>query len=229
MGKSQNTSEPPNVAIYSLFRDDGEGYVKSYFERIARLTYTNKRLYLVEGDSEIPTYDYLQKYVTDGIKLTKLDTGIDRFTLSRKHRLMTLSLTANQALDMIAADRWADKILLLESDIDYPPDLIENLINIDGIVAPTIKRDGLFYDLWAFRYKDEKHVSQAPKCDGGLLEMSSVGSVVMYPAEIIYDGVRFAEKAIVGLCQTGRDLGYKVYWNQDVEVQHPERNVSTNL
>lgn len=226
---AHSTGVVPEVAIYSLFRDDNEEYVNEYFDRVEKLDYPNLSLYLVEGDSVIPTHQFLIDRAKDcKLKTTVLkhDTGIGRLTTDRTARLLTLSRTANVALDAI---KTASKIMLLESDILYESDLVSRLSLTDGVVAPTIKRNGLFYDVWAFRYADEKHIELSPEILGGLHKMFSVGSVVMYPAKLVYDGFRFDKNAIVGLCMYARDKGYQVYWNQDIEVTHPLRNVSTGL
>jgi hypothetical protein len=209
------------------------------------LTYDNVRLYLVEGDSKDKTYHNLiagaMHYKKAMYKanrshtyptIVKYDTGVDRMTQNRKARLKCLSDTANKALEAIHHDCWAEKVMLLESDLLYHPDLIERLLAANKpVVAPNIilkyKHGSPFYDVWAFRLPNGKSVGQKPvqMSSGQLIKMQSVGSVVMYDARYVYEGFEFDERAIRGLCEYSGD----VWWDTSTTVWHPPYNESTGL
>jgi hypothetical protein len=217
------------VAIYSLFRDNAFGlYITDYFKRIPN--YPELRLYLVEGDSrdEGETFRRLkaQDYKVP-TKVIKHDTGIERYgSVVNDRRFECLSRSANAALGAIAEDRWADYILLIESDLLYPPNLVDALVlsadSIDsfGAVAPTIWAGPYFYDVWGFVNKNNDSVG--PVWDPTeLTELNSVGSVVLYAAEPIYNGLRFDARCMRGLCEDLRKEGLTIWCNPGIRVNHP--------
>ena len=217
-----------NLAIYSLFRDNTPQYIEAYLNRILLNTLpdVNFRLYLVEGDSLMDTFGFLvfmkQRFYQLDICLIKHDTGnIRQGSVITDIRMDTLSRTANAALDAIANDEWADKILLIESDLLFRSTMIEDLINTDkDVVAPTVWAGGAFYDIWGFRYLDGTLTTPAFN-PTELTELSSVGSVALYPAKPIYDGLRFDKECMVGLCKNLKKRGYSIWTNPNVKVNHP--------
>lgn len=213
-----------NIAVYSLFRDVNLPFINRYFAQISKQTYDKIGLYLVEGDSTNNTFDWLMMYAKHPrVKaILRHTTGqpYHRFQITPE-RMKALSETANIALDRIARDKWADKILLIESDLLIEDNLIEKLVesNLD-VVAPMIYARESFYDIWGFRTLDGQMTTPTfnPKTK---MELSSVGSVTLYPAQPIYDGLRFDDRCMVGLCNDLRERGYKIWVNPQVVVKHP--------
>lgn len=213
----------PNVAIYSLFRDDGPSYIRRYFSQIHSQTHKNIKLHLVEGDSTIkPTYEYLQQsaYVWESnAVICKHDTKGARYgSVINDDRFRILAETANAALDSITE---ADYIMLLESDLLIEDKLVETLVNAakGRVVAPLTMAGSNFYDVWAFRdlHGNQKGPNWNPKEEE---QLASVGSVVMFPAKPILEGLRFDKRCIVGMCDDYRSLGYEV-WAIPHKVRHP--------
>lgn len=241
MGKPQGSSKTPDtkkplpkVAVYSLFRDDSTSYIDRYFANINIIDYPKHllRFYLVEGDSKTDvTYSHLVYWALKqnlDVWVFQYNTGVPRRVNNRTVRLQALSDTANKALDEIAKDKWADKVLLLESDILFEPDFLRKLVDKNKkVIAPTIKlvykNKEFFYDLWAFVYANGQRITQTPKemGSGKLIEMASVGSVVLFDAERVYKGFRFGPRAIKGVG--------KGWWDTSIEVIHPNINESTGL
>lgn len=219
----------PKVAIYSLFRDNAVGmYIDSYFERIKQLDYdpTYLRLYPVEGDSMDITYDLLIKAAEEATKVgyksqvSRAMTGIPHFgSVVNADRFKCLSITANRALDTIAADGWADKIMLIESDLLFDSQLLRVLITTGKrFVAPLIFAGESFYDIWGFRDLNGNSVGSNFN-PSRVTKLSSVGSCALFDAKPVYDGVRFPlEDCMVGLCRKYRERGYTIWTTPKAQV-----------
>lgn len=221
-----------NIAIYSLFRDNAGPYIDRYFNRLLAQTYPMEelRVYAVEGDSEDNTYQHLLEDANYAVKRSlrtqvyTVKTGIERYgSVVHERRFQALSQTANVALDAIAEDKWADYILLIESDLLFRDDLIERLAaHADGhnVVAPTILAGGVHYDTWGFRFANGNWINPFGFYNG-VLEMLSVGSVTLYPAKPIYMGVRFDLECMRGLCNRFVRHNHRIIWDTSIIVNHP--------
>jgi hypothetical protein len=232
MTETKNTL--PNIAILSLFRDSQAWYIERYYQQIAALDYPPEKLkvYLVEGDSVNSAQvnhdlaNMAQKLVTLDIKATKIihNTGnAYHKAIINPMRMSTLAKTANAGLQAISDDRFADKILLLESDLLYSPDLILKLLETEkDVIAPLIMARDAFYDIWGFRTLDGQMTTPTFHQEvNGLTELSSVGSIYLFPAEPIYKGMRYPEEdCAVGMCRQLRKVGYKI-WTTNIIANHP--------
>lgn len=126
-------------------------------------------------------------------------------------------------------------ILWLDVDlIGVPEDIIETLAEIgeEHIVAPFVLMEpnriygsGRFYDVGGF-VKDGKGFDlHPPYCDGGdLVEVDSVGSCYLIPADVYRLGARYEpegdEVEHVSLMRSAREQGYRVFARRDVTVLH---------
>lgn len=221
-----------NIAVYSLFRDNYGPFIDRYFEQLDNQTYPKKnlRLYLVEGDSTDRTYEHLLEDANWAVKrdlrtqVYRIHTGLKRYgSVVHPERFEALSQTANVALDAIAQDKWADYIMLIESDLLFEKDMIQRLAkHADGmnVVAPTILAGELHYDTWGFKFLDGESVNPWGKYKG-LIDMTSVGSVTLYPAKPIYMGVRFDQDCMQGLCKRFVRYGHRIIWDTSTIVRHP--------
>jgi len=126
-------------------------------------------------------------------------------------------------------------ILWLDVDlVEVPVDIIELLAEIGetNIVAPFVLlehnhqfRPGRYYDVGGFRQNGKDFGLDPPYCEGGdLVELDSVGSCYLIPAEIYWMDARYRprgdEVEHVSLMAQARAMGYKVYARRDVVVRH---------
>jgi len=130
---------------------------------------------------------------------------------------------------------------VLWMDVDLmkvPNDLIENLLDVTAtdIVAPHIyvekvrqdkgpsfENGGWFYDTGAFIKDGRSRDMWKPELPG-LQQMDSVGCCYMVPAEIYRKGCRYSpvgdEIEHLSFCRQAREMGYKVWATEDVQVEH---------
>ena len=134
----------------------------------------------------------------------------------------------NQAIDS-ALETECSHILYIESDLCFPLDLLEQLISRDvDIIAPVVMLGSSFYDSWGFRDLNGKKISDMqffPFYTGELVELSSVGSCVLFRSDIFRAGIRFAGNhhngLFVGVCNEARSNGFRVYADPTVSIIHP--------
>lgn len=232
----------PKVSIWSLFRDDAGENITRYRYQVLSLDYPKDllRFYFVEGDSRDNTLDELNAWAANDERITvvKHDTGVGRMRHTpHPDRIKCLAETGNAAIDALAADKWGDWAMLVESDLQYKPDIIRRLLKSRpadaAIISPYIwirnPADILqFYDIWAFRTLDGKMFpAQTPpyyeaRFPEHVFEVEAVGSLVLMDAGPLYDGVRYTtDRAIRGICEQYRARGLKVYADPTTHILHP--------
>lgn len=232
----------PKVSIWSLFRDDEGENVARYRQQLDALDYPPDllRFYFVEGDSKDNTLGELRAWAVEDQRITVVQyhTGATRMRHTpHPERLRCLAETGNAALDALAADRWGEWAMLIESDLQFKPDILKKLLGHKpadaAIISPYIwiatpNYWVQFYDVWAFRTLDTvMFPAQTPtfftaRFPHQPFEVESVGSVVLLDAGPIYEGVRYtAEWAIRGVCLQYRERGLKVYADPQAHVLHP--------
>src|SRR3989338_8076174 len=234
----------PLVAICSLFRNCSAD-IKECFKRRKKLTYPCKSLVhiCIEGDSEDNTFELLQNESErmENVLVKKHDKNIPPFWgFIHPARMKGLADSANFALEMALKQTNAEYVLWLESDLEYPEDLIERLLECQKDIVATmifIKGTNLFYDIWAFRKGDDLN-QKGPEGALGcfqanpphhpvydperIFQVDSAGSVLLLKREVIEQGAHFTdEEAIVGLCQTARSKGFDVWADPSITVWHP--------
>jgi hypothetical protein len=235
----------PNIAVWSLFRDDAGEYIERYIKRVNTLDYPRKslRFYAVEGDSEDDTLAWLQAWAAydDRVTIIKADTGRARMRYTdRAERLTTLYETTVPLQARLQADDWADFGLLLESDLFIKPDLLKRLLanrpTDAGAIAPMVwigEAGGQmtrFYDQWAFRYLDTDQMF-APyllpwylaRFGDEPIELNSVGSCVLFEMATVRGGAWYTpDEVIVGFCKAVRAQGRQVYADPSTHIWHPD-------
>ena len=101
---------------------------------------------------------------------------------------------------MIPSDSKHTHVLWIESDLYFPPEILEKLILHDvDIVAPMIYMGGNFYDQWAYRDEKDQPWSHAPPYHKdyspfSLIKMGSVGSCVLFKRAVIDSGITFKKQ-----------------------------------
>ena len=222
--------EGPLVAVCSLFRNSTE--TLAYYRAVitaqerpgVRLAFS-----FVEGDSTDDTYEGLSAWAADDPRVTLVQHSIEP-VLDYDDRVRKWAALANLALEGGLAT-GADYILWCESDLVLPHDLVAQLVASDvDVVAPAIFLGGMFYDGWGFRGLDGvKFTGDAPYhsdyVSHGLVQLSSVGSCVLFKRELFDAGVRFRgtydEGLLVGVCRDAGLLGFRTFMDSRVSILHP--------
>jgi glycosyltransferase involved in cell wall biosynthesis len=229
---SHNFSKP-SVSIVSLIRQDSV-YLKSYFGQIENLS---------ESICKIDTINLVHDVLKDG-KLSPLlseksqdsriilipELSSDIQVVDFEEKVAQWAAIANQGIES-ALRANSDYILFLESDLCFPFDLLDQLapLNLD-IVAPLIYLGINFYDSWGFRDLDGNKIYQFSAQPGkgffdGPIELSSVGSCVLFKSDIFKKGVRFRlpyeTGLLAGVCMDARELGYRVWVDPTTCISHP--------
>lgn len=146
-------------------------------------------------------------------------------------RAISWARTGNMALEH-SLRTPSDFTLWIESDLSFPCDLIELLMEPDqDIVGPIIMLGENFYDSWGFRdlsgsriatLTELRSIARGP---GPLTELSSVGSCLLFRSSLLADGVRmpaeYENGLLVGFCLAARERGARVFCRHDLVVVHP--------
>ena len=237
-------TERPHIAICSLFRNRS-AHIKACFERRKQLAYPQDLLthICIEGDSEDNTFELLQREAAchKNMIVKKLDANMPAmWGFIHPARLKALADSANLAIEVAAMQTNAEYVLWLESDLEYPLDIIERLMRWKkAVVAPMvfIKGSEMFYDIWAFRQGVDSE-RKGPEGAGGcfranapyhpayqsdqIFQVDSAGSVLFIKTEVIRKGGHFTnDEVIVGFCKSSRSLGYEVWVDPSTIVWHP--------
>ncbi|MBL8857411.1 MAG: hypothetical protein JNL28_02755 [Planctomycetes bacterium] len=218
------------VAVCSLFRNSAAtiDYYRAVLSSQAR---PNIELCFafVEGDSTDDTLARLEAWrdADPRLSLTKLDVEPVR---DFDERVVQWARLGNVAIES-ALELDCTHILWCESDLALPHDLLEQLVADDkDIVAPAIFLGGMFYDTWGFRGLDAvRFTNEAPYHREfrahDLVELSSVGSTVLFKRRVFEAGVRFrgeyASGLLVGVNHDARALGFQTFMDSRVAVLHP--------
>jgi hypothetical protein len=230
----------PKISVWSQFRNAAGQQIELYRWQIENVDYPPEliRLYLCEGDSEDDTLAQLREWAINDnrIRIIKHDTGIPHFAHSpRRERMKAVSENGNKGWAAIREDAWGDYALMLESDLMYDYDLLRSIIErrpIEAdIFAPMIwiLVDGelRFYDIWAYRKNGKMFQPNSPEWyfahyGSGLLEVDSVGSVVLFKMNLILEGLRLGEAdCVLGMCNKARKCGYRVFCDPTINILHP--------
>lgn len=231
----------PKISIWSQFRNSAGAQIDLYRTQIEMMNYPHEliRLYLCEGDSDDNTLPQLRDWAINDsrIRIIKYDTGIPHFAHSpRQERMKAVSENGNKGWNAIAKDAWGDFALMIESDLMYKTDLLRLLIDRRpteaDIFSPMIwipVSGGLrFYDIWAYRVNGKMFEPNGPEWyfahyGSGLLEVDSVGSVVLFRMNLITEGLRLGETdCVLGMCNEARQRGYRIFVDPTINVLHPQ-------
>lgn len=226
-------SKKPSVNIVSLVRQNTP-YLKSYFNQIESLTEnfcTIKSIVLVhdhlDEDSLSPLFVARQQDKRFHF-VPEIVWGNPMRTLEEK--TIQWAAIGNQGFEK-ALETESDYILWVESDLCFPFDLLDQLIplNLD-VVAPIVYLGINFYDSWGFRDLEGRKIYNFSPVPGkgffdGPIELSSVGSCVLFKSEIFKNSIRFRgpyeNGLLAGICQDARALGYRVWADPTTCISHP--------
>lgn len=229
-----------NVCVLSMF-STSTGYLERYFRQMTafnsalRFEGHRLRLILCEGDSQDDTWDALQGHVAG--------CGIEAFIIRHHHgntvygsveepeRFAQLSRIWNEMLEKVHAQD--DRVIIVESDLIWDVDTMMQLVwdslTLGGLVAPMVFEAGTdyFHDCWAYRRHGERFTNEPPyhrdltRIPRGLIQMDSVGSCLVMPAEVARTCRTTEEDELVGFCGQTRASGYSIYCDAGLRVEHP--------
>ena len=221
----------PTVAVCSLFRNSAEtlpAYRAAFESQVGDF---DLFFSLVEGDSSDETWDLLRSWQSedDRVLLTKHDVEP---VVDFDDRVRKWAMLANVFMEQ-ASRRPFDHLLVCESDLCVPPDLVAGLLENGGdVVAPSVFLGDLFYDTWGFRGLDGRRFTNlAPYHPdfrfNDVVELSSVGSTVLFSKAVLDAGIRmrgtYENGLLVGMCQDARARGFRVWLDSRFSVIHPTR------
>lgn len=228
------------VVICSLVRD-GMAYIPSYRRQLESLRLNDGdgwHLCILEGDSCDGTWEYLAQWASEDSRVT-LGRECVGDTAEIEDRAARWAKVGNACFNMIPSYLQYSHVLWLESDLCFPPELLRRLLanNVD-VVAPIIWLGGLFYDTWGFRGISGSRWTNTPPYHPefrpmSLLEMSSVGSCVLFRREVLDAGIRFKgtyeNGLLVGMCNDARAKGFKVFADTSTAILHPVDNWESQM
>jgi hypothetical protein len=221
------------VVMLSLWRNDAQRAIKS---RLQHLLAKGASAYIwVTGDNVDDTEHILSTsaHCQKEIIVLRKDTHIHSSVPD--DRLRGLSQSAQAGLDYFV-DHYAqaDYLLIHESDLISPPNLIERMIALSqskngaavaGWVTLQLGSEKLFYDTWAYRKDGVKFTNHAPfhaSYDAETpFEVDSVGSCVLFPAHPLRDGWRLTQGGIVEICQKMQAAGVHIWVDPTLEIIQP--------
>lgn len=222
----------PRVLMCSMWKDDGW---RSIGQRLRHLldkaiSYPALDWLWIVGDSHDDTAAILREQTAGRANVTVLDIGATGIKGDDPDsRLRRLSVTANHYLRY--GDGY-DYILVHESDLLTPPDLVNRLVaraqeGICPVAAwPIIKFHGVTYcyDVWALRkdgvrFKNHAPFHQAYQADRPFV-VDSFGSVFMFHAcdapHVIMD-----KRAVLDLCWHLREEGRTLWVDPLIIAEQP--------
>lgn len=223
---------PTSVNLCAALRQ-GSAYTKSFFCQIESLTgknYVLKSITIVL-DGETLTDAFLFKIRDDPRVRFVFEGAPATSSCFMSERSIAWARVANLALEESLLIQ-SEFTLWVESDLSFPCDLIELLLepNVD-IVAPIIMLGSFFYDSWGFRDLSGRRIGSIrelqalPQGPGPLTELSSVGSCLLFRSSLLAQGIRlpsgYENGLLVGFCLAARALGARVFCRNDVAVVHP--------
>lgn len=141
-------------------------------------------------------------------------------------RLLRLSATVNQAFDYV---RPSDDMLVLhESDLISPPDVVERLLVIPADVTAgwvTLGHSETFYDTYAYRADGRMFSNYPPyhpryrftEC----FEVDCVGSVWRAPAADFVSGIRAERFAVIDIMRQLKARGRRVMVDPTLHIVQP--------
>jgi hypothetical protein len=228
-------SEPAeifSVHVCAAIRQ-GSAYAADFFRRLREIDKAGYRVIgiTVTLDGAAVTDPALLQAAAADTRVLFIPEGAAIATVeTMSERSVGWARAANLALEA-SLERPADRTLWVEADLDFDADLISRLLAAGGdIVAPRVHCEGRFYDTWGFRTKDgarirfDKQLLSLPR-DGGLIDLASVGSCLLFPTEILRRGVRlpgaYPDGLLVGFCHAAAKLGFRVSCAHGVIIRHP--------
>ena len=221
----------PNVMMLSFWRNDVGRHLTERAAHLLDKTYPGLEYVWVVGDSTDSTYEALEGVCANhpsGDQVDIYDIGpTPTMVTDPNPRLRAFSRAAQRGLDSVWGD--IETVVIHESDIESPPDVVEQLLATDGDVVgarPMLGDSARFYDTWAYRGLDGGHFRNDPPYhsdyrDDAPFEVASVGTVWRFPAAAVRNGLACTQFGAVELCRGLRQQGYRIWCDPRILVVQP--------
>lgn len=211
----------------------GSSYSKSFFHQVNALTelgYELKAITIVVDGETLADASLIEAQTDPRVRLI-FEGPRAAPTCFMHERSTSWARACNLALEESMLTQ-GDYTLWVESDLSFPCDLIELLLEPNqDIVAPIVMLGKLFYDSWGFRDLSGRRINNLrelealPLGPGLLTELSSVGSCLLFRSSLLTQGVRlpagYENGLLVGFCLAARTKGARVFCRHDAVVVHP--------
>lgn len=218
------------VVVISLWRNDENKRIRDRIDSLLNKTYSNLHYIWIVGDSFDGTESILRETASQRLNVSVICHDTCIIGDEPDTRLARLSETFNAGLDFVnPAD---DKILVHESDIVSPPDVVERMLShshtpIAGWPVLRLDTGEIFYDTWAYR-AGGVHFSNHPPYHSvynpsQLFEVDSVGTVWMFDADEVLGmcGIRCGDFGCIDLCNQLRARGRRIMVDPTLTVIQP--------
>ena len=221
----------PNVTMLSFWRNDVGRNLTARAVHLLDKTYPELEYLWVVGDSTDSTYEALEGVCAshpNGDAVDILDCGLTPMLEDfPSPRLRAFSRAAQFGLSKLYRD--IDEVVIHESDIESPPDIIERLLAVDVDVVgawPVLGERHVFYDIWAYRGLDGNYFTNHWPYHHSYREdrpfrVESVGTVWCFPAEAVRRGLTCYTLGAVELCRGLREQGYRIWCDPRLTVVQP--------
>lgn len=220
------------IVVMSLWRNDADRNLRERaLHLLSKSSAAHTTLYLwAVGDCDDDTWLKLSEIVeehvdTHDIILLGADTGLVGEDVDT--RRMRSSATATRMFDFLKLySDEAEYVLLHESDLQSPPDVIDQLLKGGGgnpcAGWPIIKLNGdtLFYDTWAYKYISGGYFFAESPRPQLPFPVHGFGSVWVAPTRFVAGRVlkRFA---IRELCEQWREERIPMFCDPRVIIEQP--------
>lgn len=225
----------PKVAVMSLWRNDEHRSILDRMNHLTKKSYPNRRYIWVYGDCTDDTQSFLRLYadlakLEQGIEvqLVQHDTGIqgESKRVVDANRLTRLSQTANAGLAAVRDDD--DFLMIHESDLLTPPDLIERFLDnaaqgrcpVAGWPVLNVSGRTLFYDTWAYQDMHGRYFTNAEQRPDRPFQLLKFGSVAMMHGEDAR-AIRMTDGAFREICEKLVERGRSLWCDPTVTVEQP--------
>lgn len=214
----------PSVIMLSCWRNDVQRQLAQRAQHLLAKSYPNLRWVWVVGDSQDQTAEELRyEMFCHNRNVTLVDIGDTGLT----ERMRRFGTAAQAGLDRVLPED--DYVLVHESDLVSPPDIVERLLapGHDVLGGWTVLGSApLLYDIWGIRGLDGAHFHGLPPYHHDYrpdapFEVSSVGSCWLLPAAAVRDGIRCDTFGAVELCRGLRERGYRIWCDPRIEIVQP--------
>ena len=219
-------AQPTDVVLMSLWRNDvGRDLDRRIEHLLAKESVT--RWVWVTGNNDDATEEVLAGYADGNPAITLIHYDSEGVGTTPDERLMRLSQTASVGLDDV---REGDAFWCVhESDLISPVDVITRLLAMQGdepkVCAGWVMLGEIFYDTYAFRWNGQMFTNHPPYSPAYTPDapfvVDSAGSVLLFPAQPLRDGIRMERGGLVELCYKLRDCGLRVVVDPTLRIDQP--------